>query len=249
MVLWPGLGRREVKLPMSEEAPTCSCLTCAARCNLPSALRVASASRACILLFLFYFLFFCFMPQICGLCYLIDCRFADCAICSIADLRIVRSARLPICGLCDMLDCRFANCAICSLVAEFRADGLRASHYFAGCRWLITLVIRGKFISFNNSVLAPRALLKACSPIARLPRVSLPRVTQLFFVLCSFWWVSTHCGAAVTFSCRDVKRGRHPGSATLHGQSAVSCFPSRGNFPRLRLWLPRFVQPASWNFG
>jgi len=42
----------------------------------------------------------------------------------------------------------------------------------------------------------------------------------------AYLWLSTYCVAAVTFSGRSAKRGRHPGSATLHGQSAVSGFPS-----------------------
>ena len=36
MVLWPGLGRREVSLHTSEEATACSSLNCAARCILCS---------------------------------------------------------------------------------------------------------------------------------------------------------------------------------------------------------------------
>ena len=114
---------------------------------------------------------------------------------------------------------RFATCLICSLVAEFRADGLRASHYFAGCRLLITLVIRGKFILFTNCVLAPRALLKFvssslfayCETTAGFTTVGHATI----FRVCTFWWVSTHCGAAGTFSDRNTTRGRHPGSATL----------------------------------
>ena len=55
MVLWPGLGRREVmRLHTSEEATACSSLNCAAR--------------------LHSFCFFCFMAS---------CWFANCAICSL----------------------------------------------------------------------------------------------------------------------------------------------------------------------
>ena len=63
MVLWPGLGRREVRLQTSEEAIACSSLNCAARCIL------VIAPHACIL-----FVFFCFMAS---------CRFANCAIFSL----------------------------------------------------------------------------------------------------------------------------------------------------------------------
>ena len=59
MVLWPGLGRREVRLHKSEEATACSSLNCAVRCIL------FTAPRACIL------------------CFLASCRFANCAICSL----------------------------------------------------------------------------------------------------------------------------------------------------------------------
>jgi len=63
MVLWPGLGRREVRLHTSEKATACSSLNCAARCIL------FTAPRACIL-----FVVFCFMA---------NCQFAKCAICSL----------------------------------------------------------------------------------------------------------------------------------------------------------------------
>ena len=63
----------------------------------------------------------------------------------------------------------------------------------------------------------------------RLQRLSRPtwrltRRSKHVGVNLRIWWVSTYCGAAVTFSGHSAKRGRQPGSATLHGQSAVSCF-------------------------
>ena len=62
MVMWPGLGRRDMRLHTSEEATACSSFNCAARCIL------FTAPRACIL-------FFC--------CFMASCQFANCAICSL----------------------------------------------------------------------------------------------------------------------------------------------------------------------
>jgi len=45
MVLWPGLGRREVRLHTLEEATACSSLNCATRCIL------FTAPRTCLLFF------------------------------------------------------------------------------------------------------------------------------------------------------------------------------------------------------
>ena len=58
MVLWSGLGRREVSLYTSEEVTACSRLNCAARCILFTALRALHP-----------------------FCFLASCRFANCAIC------------------------------------------------------------------------------------------------------------------------------------------------------------------------
>ena len=130
MVLWPGLGRREVRLHTSEEATVCSSLNCAARCIL------FTAPRACI--------------------------------------------------LCILASCRFANCAICSLVAGFALMVYGYRIIVLRCRWLITPVIRGKTTSLISRLCAGAtgiaySFRAACSPIARLPRVSLPWVTQPLF--------------------------------------------------------------------
>jgi len=67
---------RQKKRPAAPTSPALRVGFCFLRCAL------FSAPRACILLFLFYFFLF-----------------------SAADLRIVRSPRLPICELCDLLAC------------------------------------------------------------------------------------------------------------------------------------------------
>jgi len=67
MVLWPGLGRREVRLHTSEETSACSCLTCATRCILLSALHALHS-------FVFVlFSAFWFMAPICDLFDLLAC--------------------------------------------------------------------------------------------------------------------------------------------------------------------------------
>jgi len=60
MILWPGLGRREVSLHTSEEATACSSLNCAAHCILFTVLRALHP-----------------------FCFLASCRFANCANCSL----------------------------------------------------------------------------------------------------------------------------------------------------------------------
>jgi len=74
----------------------------------------------------------------------------------------------------------------------------------------------------------------ACSPMQDYRRFHYRGTRNYFSRLCQLTclWISTQWGAAGTFSGRSAKRGRHPGSAILHGQSAVSCFPSRGIFLR-----------------
>ena len=86
-----------------------------------------------------------------------------------------------------LASCRFANCAICSLVAGFVLKVYRYRIIVLRCRWLITPVIRGKNFLPYFAIVCWRhgscwnSFWAAFSPIARLPRVSSPWVTQQFF--------------------------------------------------------------------
>jgi len=85
------------------------------------------------------------------------------------------SGELPICQLCDLLACFW-----------IRADGVRISHYYA--KMPVTYFAcnsRQNFHAYFTIVCLRHgncwnSFRAACSPIARLPRVWLPWVTQLF---------------------------------------------------------------------
>jgi len=80
MVLWPGMGRREVTHHTSEEVTACTRLNCVARCILLTALRALHP-----------------------FCFLASSRIANCAICS-----LVAGFALMVYGYCIiMLRCRW----------------------------------------------------------------------------------------------------------------------------------------------
>jgi len=90
-------------------------------------------------------------------------------------------------SFCFLESCRFANCAICSLVSGFALMVYGYRIIVLRCRWLITPVIRGKIILPYFTIVCWRhgrcwnSFRAACLPIARLPQISSPWVTQRFF--------------------------------------------------------------------
>jgi len=89
-------------------------------------------------------------------------------------------------SFCFLASCRFANCAICSLVAGFTLMVCVYRIIVLRCRWLNMPEIRGKTSPLISRLCVgatgvAEILFEQLVRLARLPRVSLPWVTQLFF--------------------------------------------------------------------